>query len=162
MIRIAATSRRPSGGLIVGCLYLPNGNPAPGPKFDYKLRLFDRPAGCVGSPPNGSSYQRPPSVGHGRSSASPWYSARGFRSSARIAASRRSRILTDLVADLGRREGGSVYKPTPTIDFILGTDDHLIGIAIHGDEALGLLDLLHQISDGHDLVSIGGIPRFIA
>jgi exonuclease III len=31
-----------SGGLIVGCLYLPNGNPAPGPKFDYKLRLFER------------------------------------------------------------------------------------------------------------------------
>ena len=26
------------GSLIVGCLYLPNGNPAPGPKFDYKLR----------------------------------------------------------------------------------------------------------------------------
>jgi hypothetical protein len=42
MIRIAATSRRPSGGLIAGCLYLPNGNPAPGPKFDYKLRLFER------------------------------------------------------------------------------------------------------------------------
>ena len=30
------------GGLLVGCLYLPNGNPAPGPKFDYKLRWFDR------------------------------------------------------------------------------------------------------------------------
>ena len=30
------------GGLIIGCLYLPNGNPAPGPKFDYKLRWFDR------------------------------------------------------------------------------------------------------------------------
>ena len=29
------------GGMIVGCLYLPNGNPAPGPKFDYKLRWFD-------------------------------------------------------------------------------------------------------------------------
>jgi exodeoxyribonuclease III len=29
-------------GMIVGCLYLPNGNPAPGPKFDYKLRWFDR------------------------------------------------------------------------------------------------------------------------
>ena len=29
-------------GLSVGCLYLPNGNPAPGPKFDYKLRWFDR------------------------------------------------------------------------------------------------------------------------
>jgi exodeoxyribonuclease-3 len=29
-------------GLIVGCLYLPNGNPAPGPKFDYKLRWFAR------------------------------------------------------------------------------------------------------------------------
>ncbi|WP_287387821.1 exodeoxyribonuclease III [Mesorhizobium sp.] len=25
-------------GLIVGCLYLPNGNPVPGSKFDYKLR----------------------------------------------------------------------------------------------------------------------------
>lgn len=30
------------GGLLVGCLYLPNGNPAPGPKFDYKLRWFER------------------------------------------------------------------------------------------------------------------------
>jgi len=28
--------------VIVGCLYLPNGNPAPGPKFDYKLRWFER------------------------------------------------------------------------------------------------------------------------
>ena len=24
-------------GVLVGCLYLPNGNPQPGPKFDYKL-----------------------------------------------------------------------------------------------------------------------------
>src|SRR5215475_13011404 len=30
------------GGITVGCLYLPNGNPAPGPKFDYKLRWFER------------------------------------------------------------------------------------------------------------------------
>ncbi|RYE52135.1 MAG: exodeoxyribonuclease III, partial [Rhizobiaceae bacterium] len=29
-------------GMIIGCLYLPNGNPAPGPKFDYKLKWFDR------------------------------------------------------------------------------------------------------------------------
>jgi exodeoxyribonuclease-3 len=29
-------------GLVVGCLYLPNGNPQPGPKFDYKLRWFER------------------------------------------------------------------------------------------------------------------------
>ena len=29
-------------GVIVGCLYLPNGNPAPGSKFDYKLRWFER------------------------------------------------------------------------------------------------------------------------
>ena len=29
-------------GLVVGCLYLPNGNPAPGPKFDFKLRWFER------------------------------------------------------------------------------------------------------------------------
>ncbi len=29
-------------GILIGCLYLPNGNPAPGPKFDYKLRWFGR------------------------------------------------------------------------------------------------------------------------
>ena len=29
-------------GIRVACLYLPNGNPAPGPKFDYKLRWFER------------------------------------------------------------------------------------------------------------------------
>lgn len=28
--------------VVVGCIYLPNGNPAPGPKFDYKLRWLDR------------------------------------------------------------------------------------------------------------------------
>ncbi|MEH6305732.1 exodeoxyribonuclease III [Olivibacter sp. CPCC 100613] len=26
----------------IGCLYLPNGNPVPGPKFDYKLKWFQR------------------------------------------------------------------------------------------------------------------------
>jgi exodeoxyribonuclease III len=29
-------------GLIVGCLYAPNGNPQPGPKFDYKLLWLER------------------------------------------------------------------------------------------------------------------------
>jgi exodeoxyribonuclease-3 len=29
-------------GIVIGCLYLPNGNPAPGPKFDYKLSWFER------------------------------------------------------------------------------------------------------------------------
>jgi len=29
-------------GVVVCCLYLPNGNPAPGPKFDYKLKWFER------------------------------------------------------------------------------------------------------------------------
>lgn len=29
-------------GVLIGCLYLPNGNPAPGPKFDYKRRWLDR------------------------------------------------------------------------------------------------------------------------
>ncbi len=29
-------------GVLVGCLYLPNGNPRPGPKFDYKMRWFER------------------------------------------------------------------------------------------------------------------------
>jgi exodeoxyribonuclease-3 len=38
-------SRYPEGTVgdtRVGCLYLPNGNPAPGPKFDYKLRWLER------------------------------------------------------------------------------------------------------------------------
>ena len=30
------------GGIVVGCLYLPNGNPQPGPKFEYKLKWFER------------------------------------------------------------------------------------------------------------------------
>jgi exodeoxyribonuclease-3 len=30
------------GGVVIGCLYLPNGNPAPGPKFEYKLRWLNR------------------------------------------------------------------------------------------------------------------------
>jgi exodeoxyribonuclease-3 len=29
-------------GVLIGCLYLPNGNPAPCPKFGYKLRWFER------------------------------------------------------------------------------------------------------------------------
>ena len=29
-------------GVLIACLYLPNGNPQPGPKFDYKLRWFER------------------------------------------------------------------------------------------------------------------------
>jgi exodeoxyribonuclease-3 len=39
-------------GVLIGCLYLPNGNPMPGPKFDYKLawteRLIARAAELVG------------------------------------------------------------------------------------------------------------------
>jgi hypothetical protein len=34
---------------------------------------------------------------------------------------------------------------------ILDADDDFIGIAIHGDKALGFLDLLHQIIDSHGL-----------
>jgi len=30
------------GGVLVGCLYAPNGNPKPGPKFDYKLAWLAR------------------------------------------------------------------------------------------------------------------------
>ncbi|WP_232495507.1 exodeoxyribonuclease III [Novosphingobium kaempferiae] len=29
-------------GVLIAALYLPNGNPRPGPRFDYKLRWFDR------------------------------------------------------------------------------------------------------------------------
>jgi exodeoxyribonuclease-3 len=29
-------------GVLIGGLYLPNGNPAPGPKFDYKLKWMER------------------------------------------------------------------------------------------------------------------------
>ncbi len=30
------------GGLLIGCLYAPNGNPQPGPKFKYKLAWLER------------------------------------------------------------------------------------------------------------------------
>ncbi|MGQ3354018.1 MAG: exodeoxyribonuclease III [Phreatobacter sp.] len=30
------------GGILLGCIYLPNGNPQPGPKFAYKLAWFER------------------------------------------------------------------------------------------------------------------------
>lgn len=30
------------GELVIGCLYLPNGNPQPGPKFEYKLAWMER------------------------------------------------------------------------------------------------------------------------
>jgi exodeoxyribonuclease-3 len=29
-------------GILIGCLYAPNGNPQPGPKFDHKLKWFKR------------------------------------------------------------------------------------------------------------------------
>lgn len=29
-------------GMLIGCLYLPNGNPYPGPKFEYKLKWLER------------------------------------------------------------------------------------------------------------------------
>jgi exodeoxyribonuclease III len=29
-------------GVLIGCLYAPNGNPAPGPKFGYKLAWYER------------------------------------------------------------------------------------------------------------------------
>jgi exodeoxyribonuclease III len=29
-------------GILIACIYLPNGNPQPGPKFDYKLAWFER------------------------------------------------------------------------------------------------------------------------
>lgn len=31
-----------TNNLVIGCIYLPNGNPWPGPKFEYKLRWFER------------------------------------------------------------------------------------------------------------------------
>ena len=30
------------GGVVIASIYLPNGNPVPGPKFDYKLRWIER------------------------------------------------------------------------------------------------------------------------
>jgi exodeoxyribonuclease-3 len=29
-------------GILIACIYLPNGNPQPGPKFDYKLAWLER------------------------------------------------------------------------------------------------------------------------
>jgi exodeoxyribonuclease-3 len=37
------------GGMLFASIYLPNGNPQPGPKFDYKLRWFERLIGHAAS-----------------------------------------------------------------------------------------------------------------
>src|SRR5467141_1596016 len=83
-------------------------------------------------PPDGfHRYQRPPSGRHGRSSAFPLVVGAEFLE---LCPHRRQPALEDtddLVANLGRRESGSVYKPTPTVDFVLSAADHLFGIAIH-------------------------------
>jgi len=39
---LEAAVETPAGPLTVASIYLPNGNPRPGPKFDYKLRWFER------------------------------------------------------------------------------------------------------------------------
>jgi exodeoxyribonuclease-3 len=39
---IVATAFEKSRAVRVACLYLPNGNPAPGPKYDYKLNWMER------------------------------------------------------------------------------------------------------------------------
>jgi exodeoxyribonuclease III len=39
---IQATVLGPKAAVTVACIYLPNGNPAPGPKFDYKLSWMER------------------------------------------------------------------------------------------------------------------------
>jgi len=37
------------GGILIGCIYAPNGNPQPGPKFNYKLAWLERLAKHSGS-----------------------------------------------------------------------------------------------------------------
>jgi exodeoxyribonuclease-3 len=77
-------------GILVGCIYLPNGNPQPGPKFDYKLAWFkrlttharkllreDRPVVLAGdynvAPPRSTSIPRRPGM------MTPWCSRRAGR-----------------------------------------------------------------------------------
>ena len=56
------------GGVLIACIYLPNGNPQPGPKFDYKLAWFERliahaaefmPRACRRSSPATTTSSRP-------------------------------------------------------------------------------------------------------
>jgi hypothetical protein len=63
----------------------------------------------------------------------------------------------DVSADLVRSEGDLVYEPTPAIDLIFGAKDHFNSAAIHGEDALGLLDLPRQLIDGHGLIFIPGM-----
>ena len=72
----------PISGTPVGCLHLPNGNPAPGPKFDYKLRWFERLTGYArallesGSPAPLATTQARSS---GRLSSPSWFGEEGCR-----------------------------------------------------------------------------------
>ena len=116
------------------------------------MRLFDASRPELGTPAPGQQCWS--ATKDGRSSALPMaFGAEFFE----LCPHRRKPPLEDtddLIADLGGREDGSVYKPTPTINLILGADDYFTSIAIQADEALGFLNLLHQILDGHGQVSI--------
>jgi hypothetical protein len=87
------------GGLLVGCLYLPNGNPAPGPKFDYKLRLFERLTGYSQSlldsgapaPISRGTGSSNPSPASGESGANP-----GSREAARVLCRMNDRLFASL------------------------------------------------------------------
>jgi hypothetical protein len=82
-----------------------------------------------------------------------------FRNSAPIAASRRPRMRTIWSPISAAARVVRVYEAEPTIDFHLESRRSLIGIAVHRDEALRLLDLSHQIIGGHGLVSVGGFSK---
>ena len=118
------------------------------------MRLFDASCRELGTPALGQQCWSGSGTKDGRSSALPMaFGAEFFE----LCPHRRKPPLEDtddLIADLGGREDGSIYKPTPTINLILGADDYFTSIAIHADEALGFLNLLHQILDGHGQVSI--------
>jgi hypothetical protein len=87
----------------------------------------------------------------GRSSAFPVIFAAAFFELCTYCCKPVLKDIDDRFADLGRRKGGSVYEPAPTIDFIFSADDHFIGVAIHPDKALGFLNPSHQIVDAHGL-----------
>jgi hypothetical protein len=67
----------------------------------------------------------------------------------------------DLVSNLGRRKSCSVYESTPTIDFVLRANDYLIGIVIHGDEALGLRVSAHRVENGLVFLSAPAHREFL-
>ena len=90
-------------GVLIGCLYAPNGNPQPGPKFDYKLAWLDRLISACGGAQGRGRAGRPDRRLQRRADGARYLSHQVLRQGRAGAAAEPRRIRTPAQAGLDRR-----------------------------------------------------------